>query len=133
MGSETQKKYRWGGRLFIVFGILTTFLLAAPKESNADRAMRCGSRLVMIGDLTTQVEDICGPPDDREQWEEWRGSARSEYFDYETERYIAPKLSMGPIRMERWTYNFGSNRFIRYLEFKNGKLIRIETGDKGRD
>jgi len=54
-------------------------------------------------------------------------------FDYESERYLAPKLIIGPIKMERWTYNLGSNKFIRYLEFQNGRLIRIITGDKGSD
>ena len=37
-----------------------------------------------------------------------------------------------PVRMERWTCDFGPNKFIRYLTFQIGRLIKIETGDKGR-
>jgi hypothetical protein len=120
--------------IYLVFAMIAAcFLLSAPDECGADQAMRCGNRLVFIGDPAARVEDICGPPDDREEWEEGRGTTRWEYFDRETERYIAPRLEFGPFHMERWTYDFGSNRFIRTLEFENGRLIRIETGDKGRD
>jgi hypothetical protein len=119
---------------------LPLFLVAAmavaaivPRDSAADRSMRCDGRLVSIGASKTQVKERCGPPDHTEQWEEDRGSAVSQLFDYESERYPAPKLIIGPIKMERWTYNFGSTKFIRYLDFKNGTLIRIKTGDKGSD
>ena len=33
--------------------------------------------------------------------------------------------------VEVWTYNFGSRTFVRYLEFENGTLVRIETGGYG--
>jgi hypothetical protein len=88
-----------------------TVAVAVPRDSAADRAMRCHDRLVSIGDFKTEVEEKCGPPDHTEQWEEGHGSAVSQLFDYESERYLAPKLIIGPIVMERWTYNFGSNKF----------------------
>lgn len=108
-------------------------VVIAPRYISADRSLRCDGRLVSIGDSTTQVEETCGPPDHTDKWELAQGSAVSQLFDYESERYLAPKLILGPINMERWTYNFGSNRFIRYLDFQNGTLIRIKTGDKGVD
>ena len=89
--------------------------------------------MVSIGDFKEQVEERCGVPEHLEQWEEGWNSAISQIYDYETERYIAPRFMYGPIHMERWTYNFGSNRLIHYLYFQNSKLIRIDTGAKGSD
>lgn len=33
--------------------------------------------------------------------------------------------------IEEWTYNLGPNRFMRIYHFVNGRLVRIEQGDKG--
>ncbi len=95
--------------------------------------MRCQGRLVSIGDTKAEVLDKCDHPDKRDQWEEDHNSTISQIYDYKTERYIAPKRIEKPIRMERWTYNIGANKFIRYLYFQNGELIKIETGERGRD
>ena len=35
--------------------------------------------------------------------------------------------------MERWTYNMGSNKFIRHLYFQNDELTKIEMDEKSRD
>jgi len=102
-------------------------------SAHADRTIRCQGRLVSIGAFKDQVEEKCGTPDYLEAWEEGHDSAISQFYDYEKERYIRPHLILGPIRMERWTYNFGSNRLIHYLYFQNGKLTNIETGEKGSD
>ena len=96
-----------------------------------DRTLRCQSRLVSIGDTVPEVLDKCGEPDVVTQREEYHNSYIFQIFDYEQDRYIAPKLIKGPILVELWTYDFGSTRFIRYLRFENGKLIKIETGEKG--
>lgn len=127
------KKSRWIHAPSLWLALVLPAIVLLPWDVAADRSLRCNGRLVSIGAPKAQVEEICGPPDHIAQWEVGRDSAISQRFDYETERYMAPKLIIGPIHMERWTYNFGSTRFIRYLEFQNGKLIRIETGDKGRD
>ena len=96
-----------------------------------DRTFRCKGNIISVGEYTSEVLEKCGEPDNREQWQESYNEDVSQLFDYRTEQYRAPKLIRGPIRMERWTYNLGSNKFIRYLEFKNGELINIKTGDKG--
>ena len=101
--------------------------------SVADNALRCNGRLVSLGATSREVLDKCGQPDQRESWETAHSQYVRQFYDYEEERYILPKLIVGPIQMERWTYDFGSNRFIRYLHFLNGELIKIETGDKGAD
>jgi hypothetical protein len=99
----------------------------------ADSYLRCQGRLVSIGDTKTAVLDKCDHPDKRDQWEEEHNGTIAQIYDYKTERYIAPKQIKQPIQMERWTYMLGSNKLIRYLYFQNGELIKIETGERGKD
>jgi hypothetical protein len=99
----------------------------------ADSYLRCQGRLVSIGDTKAAVLGKCDHPDKREQWEEEHNGTIAQIYDYKTERYIAPKQIKQPIQMERWTYMLGSNKFIRYLYFQNGELIKIETGERGKD
>ena len=108
-------------------------VLLFQNDVAADSYLRCQGRLVSIGDTKAEVLDKCDHPDKRDQWEEDNNSTISQIYDYKTERYIAPKRIEKPIRMERWTYNIGANKFIRYLYFQNGELIKIETGERGRD
>lgn len=124
---------RYGIRItgWLLLPLVLTALLPVP--CRADRTIRCSGRLVSIGDFKEQVVERCGEPTHRYTWEYGHNSAISQIYDYERERYIAPSFIYGPIHMERWTYNFGATRLIHYLYFQNGKLIKIETGDKGSD
>ena len=117
----------------ILFFLLLSSLILLNNSMAADRYLRCQGRLVSIGDTKEEVLDKCGDPEKRDQWEEDQNSTISQIYDYKNERYIAPKVLKKPILMERWTYNMGPNKFIRYLYFQNGELIKIETGEKGRD
>jgi hypothetical protein len=115
----------------LLLSIICILLLQSNVE--ADSYMRCQGRLVSIGDTKAEVLDKCDDPDNQDQWEENHNSTISQIYDYKTERYIAPKRIIQPIQMELWTYNMGANKFIRYLYFQNGELIKIETGERGRD
>ena len=118
------------GRLF--WGIFLAAVIAGiAGRAGADRTFRCGAGLIEIGDGREAVVSRCGEPDEVQRWEEDPNSYISQIYDYELERYRLPKLVKGPIRMERWTYDLGSNRFIRYLYFQNGRLYKIEAGKKG--
>jgi hypothetical protein len=117
----------------VLFFLLLLSLILLNNSMAADRHLRCQGRLVSIGDTKEEVLDKCDNPEKRDQWEEDQNSTISQIYDYKTERYIAPKVLKKPIRMERWTYNMGPNKFIRYLYFQNDELIKIETGERGRD
>jgi hypothetical protein len=119
-----------GAWMTAVLCLLTASTVMPARVAGADSALRCGSRLVSIGATPPEVTEKCGEPVYVEQWEEGGEGYVSQLFDYETERYLAPRLIRAPLRMERWTYDFGANKFIRYLTFRNGRLIKIETGDK---
>ena len=108
-------------------------VLLFQNDVAADSYLRCQGCLVSIGDTKAEVLDKCDHPGKRDQWEEDHNSTISQIYDYRTERYIAPKRIKQPIQMERWTYDMGANKFIRYLYFQNGELIKIETGERGRD
>jgi hypothetical protein len=117
----------------ILFFLFLPSLILLNSSVAADRYLRCQGRLASIGDTKEEVLDKCGKPDKHDQWVEDQNSTISQIYDYKTERYMAPKVIKQPIQMERWTYNMGPNKFIRYLYFQNGELIKIETGERGRN
>jgi Protein of unknown function (DUF2845) len=119
----------------LVLPALAVALLALmiSTRAAADSSLRCNGRIVSVGATSYEVLDKCGRPDHREAWQTDRDHYVQQFYDYEKERFILPRLIVGPIQMERWTYNFGSQKFIRYLLFQNGELIDIKTGDKGTD
>ena len=65
----------------------------------ADRNLRCETRLVSIGDKMSEVGDACGEPDQIQRWGEGQNAWIHRSFDYKTERYVAPMLIKGPIRV----------------------------------
>jgi hypothetical protein len=105
------KKMMWGMVIFLLF--MTTEALA----------LRCGDKLVDIGDRKIEVLQKCGDPLFVENWREETIVYRSRL-----ERQIRRILSS---HIEEWTYNFGANRFIYFLRFVNGRLNRIEEGPLG--
>jgi hypothetical protein len=115
----------------LVFVALLVHLWLHTDVTAGETTLRCGGGLVSIGDTTAEVFEKCGEPTNESKWEEGHNTYISQIYDYEKERYQLPELIKGPILMELWTYDFGSNKFIRYLHFANGRLIRIEMGEKG--
>lgn len=111
-------------------------LLSVVTEVAATDGMRCGQRLVSKGDTLYSVRAVCGEPDAADR----RVVTRSE-----RRRVRGPcfKGEDGKLRCERseevlvdvvideWTYDFGAQRFIRYLTFENGALSRVVTGGYG--
>lgn len=94
---------------------LIIFFLAALASSPADaRALRCDGGLVQIGDPIWQVGRVCPTPFWREDYDEPLARDRRGHV-------------AGWQRVEIWTLNFGTSRFMRRLVFRNGYLNRIET------
>jgi hypothetical protein len=86
-------------------------------------ALRCGNKLVDIGDRKIEVLQKCGNPLFVENWQE-----EVIVYQGQLERQIRRITSTD---IEEWTYNFGANRFIYFLRFVNGRLNRIEEGQFG--
>jgi len=79
----------------------------------ASDGMRCGSRLVGIGDSKSEVVVKCG----RAAYEDERYEERR---DRDGRRYV--------VRVDDWTYNLGKGTFLRHLTFENGSLRYIRAG-----
>ena len=79
-------------------------------------------RIVSPGDSMSDVAAKWGEP----TWKETRQEEFKEKIDNGLERKTI-------VTTDEWTYNFGPNRFVRILTFKNSKLVDIRTGGYGYD
>ncbi len=96
--------------------------------------LRCGTRLITVGDTKPKVISQCGVPDYTEEWEEEQIMRDFRYPFYSEDDYEwgrEPFLVKTPVKIEKWHYNFGPTQLIHYLKFRNGKLIKITTGERG--
>ena len=109
-------------KALVFLAAATCTLLAATPPANAD-GLRCGHRLVSDGDSTYLVQARCGPPDDVNTWVEYR-AVRIWVGNAWVDRTVEVKL-------ERWIYDFGTDRLIRILVFEDGRLLKVDTGPHG--
>lgn len=71
-----------------------------------------------------EVRLACGPPDQVDRWQD------------EITTRLRGRLGVRVRRLitrERWLYNFGENHLLRFFEFANGRLLEMDTGDRGFD
>jgi len=97
---------------------LLILLAAAP----AAHALRCGTRLVGNGDYDIQVRDRCGEP----YWIE-------DHYQYVVAGSGSPVEIVQQVVYTAWFYNFGSNRLLVRLLFRDGRLVHEETLTRGVD
>ena len=100
-------------------------------DAYGDTTFRCNRHIISVGDYTSKVLEKCGEPDHRDEWEKIVETEVYEEVDSLDRSYYKPQIIKRSVKLERWTYNFGPQKFIRYLEFQEGELTKIETGDKG--
>jgi hypothetical protein len=96
--------------------------------------LRCGTRLICLGDPKSKILHECGEPDDIAiRYEEYSVgyNHRPYLYDWEYKGHVETAFSKEVITIEEWMYNFGSSRFIRFLVFVNGRLREIRTGGYG--
>ncbi len=109
--------------------------LTAGAASAADAgSMRCGTRLVSVGDTQYEVRATCGPPDASQQRTETRtvrhqvrvpcADGRKGWCTAMVERAVE-------VAIEEWVYDFGTRRFLQHLTFEQGRLVRVESGERG--
>ncbi len=115
--------------LLMIFFLVFGFSTQVPAIG-----LRCGNRLITVGDTKSKVISECGVPDYKEEWEEeriMRDFHSSIYYRDDDEWGREPFLIKTLVKIEEWHYNFGRTRLIHYLRFRNGKLIKITTGERG--
>lgn len=117
--------------------IVCFILIAFPIEAATDSPVRdftCGNYIISRGARQAEVRRKCGSPSNIERWQ--KESIKRDFYkeipiQSEEEFSQAPLFLREMIIVEEWEYNFGTNRFLYYLRFENGKLIRITVGDYG--
>jgi hypothetical protein len=108
--------------------IMLSLLFVAPFPVNAAASFRCGGRIIDVGQSRDFVFHKCGQPTNIEERTERFGTNFIQRYPEDHERY---NYIINKNQIEVWTYNLGPTQFVRYLTFKNGKLIDIKTGDYG--
>ncbi len=126
------KGFSMKGIIALYLGFMVLMGWAAP--GSAYDTMRCGNKLVSVGDPADKLTTACGPPTSVDEWEEERGfhfdpSPRDHYRSSEKHGngYRVRKF----VKVEVWTYNNGPNRFIEYVRLENGRIKKIENGGYG--
>ncbi len=97
--------------------VLCALLLALAPTAHA---LRCGSDLVKSGDYDFQVRDRCGDP----FWIE------DHYQIIASDADVAVQTVL-QVTYTAWFYNFGPNRLLVRLLFRNGRFLREQTLGRG--
>jgi hypothetical protein len=112
------------------------FCLMLSPAAHADDALRCGDKLVHVGDSAYTVQAVCGAPDWVEQHLESRAVSRPAVVQCRTGHGYRPcsvfVQDAVQVQVEQWTYDFGHMRFIQYLTFEQGRLVRVDSGPYGQ-
>jgi hypothetical protein len=95
--------------------------------------MTCRDRIASTGDSLYEVRAVCGEPDAANRRVEYRtfrvrGACRGEGDRRVCERDVEHTVE---VVIDEWIYDFGKNRFVRYLTFEQGYLCRIDSGGYG--
>jgi hypothetical protein len=77
------------------------------------------------GDGKLDVLARCGEPALRDAWEE----TRAVYVQDRREGLAAAESTTE--QLETWTYDLGRNRFVQFVTFENGRVVRIRSGNYG--
>ena len=100
-------------------------------------ALRCHKRVVVLGYHKSRVYKLCGEPEFIENKTEYfntRIGSVSRFGDYQTGFQTTLEQDathLVPIHIEVWTYNFGPRRLVHHLQFRDGKLFKIEVDGYG--
>lgn len=81
---------------------------------------RCEPRELGFGLSMGEIVARCGMPAFRESW-----------YGHKAVRFGALSEHLVLVRHETWGYDFGSNRFTRYVTFENGRLVDVSVGERG--
>lgn len=96
--------------------------LAFCLPSAGSETLRCGNRLVDVGDTQDKVRALCGEPESIETRTVLR---RPSYWRHGRRVYYGEGVV--DVAAELWTYNFGPNRFMRRIRFVDGRVEEIES------
>lgn len=97
--------------------ILMAALALCAGEARADGSLRCGGRLVSVGDARIDLLGRCGEPTLREGRVDERWEAATDGAAGQGRRVTTA--------IEEWTYDFGPRSFAAVVTLANGRITRI--------
>lgn len=92
----------------------------ASKGSDAP-GPACGDRVISAGDTKADILIKCGEP-----------FSKSSHQEELKERLDDSSSRKAIVTVEEWTYNFGPQRFMRVITFRDGTVVDIRTAGYGR-
>lgn len=103
------------------------------QAAQADGGFRCpGGRLVSTGDHMYEVRQKCGDPDAVVQRIEKRKiKVKIRHRLSPTEQEELTEEREIEVVVDEWTYDFGSERFIRHVAFEDARVVGVTTGGYG--
>ncbi|MCE9671775.1 DUF2845 domain-containing protein [Myxococcus stipitatus] len=115
----------------ILLSSLVLAALALPARSDA-ASLRCGNNLASDGNSMSEVLLKCGEPASKHTREE-RTSTRSGHGRASDPSDPSQNtVTSVTIQVEEWTYNFGPNRLMQVVIFKDGKLTDVRSAGYGK-
>jgi hypothetical protein len=124
---ETMTQWQFSA---VLLGVAAT-LVGVPSQAEG---LRCGDRLASAGSSLYEVRATCGEPDDAQHTTESRTVLHSTLVPCTTnaaKRCEVVSEQTVEIVIDRWTYDFGSNRFIEFAHFEQGVLVNVTRGEHG--
>ena len=101
--------------------LLAALCLVATGHAWAD--MRCGDKLVMVGDSMAAVRAYCGRPAAVQH-----GVKVSTTTDRVGSRRVSRSHTVGAaVPAETWTYNRGPKKLLVTIRFVDGSVVAVKT------
>ncbi len=114
--------------LAITYGVLLTVLCSAPHAES----LRCGTKLIHIGETKAEVVERCGEPIATDSYCEpiaLTNTQGVQIGDNSIQNNIAINSCTD---IDIWTYKPGSGKFITTLYFSQGHLQAIRYGSRDK-
>jgi hypothetical protein len=112
-----------------VSGVFLGIAFAFASVPAHAEGLRCGDKLASTGSSLYEVRATCGEPDDAQHSVETRTIERRVLVPCPraSERRMCETVVLQTIEIavDRWTYDFGSNRFIEFAHFEQGVLVTV--------
>ncbi len=101
--------------------LLAVLCLVATGHAWAD--MRCGDKLVMVGDSMAAVRAYCGRPAVVQH-----GVKVSATTERVGSRGVSQSHTVGAaVPVETWTYNRGPKKLLITIRFVDGSVVKVKT------
>lgn len=117
--------------------------LSAISAGHADNNMRCGSKLISLGDTKSEVLVKCGEPMLKEAVGQKETSKRIDIpltsdsgtidsgVGNKNQNTAAVRRKESVTKyIDQWTYNQGTGKFLKILTFEGGELVAINNGNR---